>query len=97
MQEEKNTAAGLCVYQRTQLLRLKEYSNPYRGPDLLIVSSHMSAVPEVDVQIEYGQVSVCSSIPCEPKARASSYSKHSVFTIFMATIDIYDVIETGYF
>lgn len=60
MQEEKKTAAGLCVCQRTQLLRLKEYSNPYRRPDLLIVSSHMSAVPEVDVQTEYGQVSVCS-------------------------------------
>lgn len=58
MQEEKKTAAGLCVCQRTQLLRLKEYSNPYRRPDLLIVSSHMSAVPEV--QIEYGQVNVCS-------------------------------------
>lgn len=49
----------------------------------------MSTVPEVDVQIEYSQVDV--------KLGLQAPLSTLFLLFFMATIDIYDVIETGYF
>lgn len=57
----------------------------------------MTTVPEVDVQIEYGQVDVCSSIPVSQKLGLQAPLSTLFLLFFMATIDIYDVIETGYF